>query len=85
MPLDHGAEQLDRRALGILDEEHRVRVADVDRDRIAQRPRLDAEVQRVRRLGQRDVAPVEADAPHVDADLAVDRRLGVEQPRRRSR
>ncbi len=48
MPFDDRAEQLDRRALGIIDEEHRVRVADVDRHRIAQRSRLDAEVQRVR-------------------------------------
>ncbi len=68
MPFDQRPEMLQRQVLGVVDEEHGVRIADVHRHRIAQRARLHRQVQGIDGLGQRNIAPVESDAAHVDAD-----------------
>ena len=60
MALQHRPQARKIDAFGIVDEEHRVRIADIDRDRVLERTQRQIEMQRVRRLGERDIAPIEA-------------------------
>ena len=62
---------MQRHGGGIIDEEHRVRVADVDRHRVLQRAGCEPEVEGVAFLGQRNIPPIEAGRAHVDGDAAV--------------
>ena len=64
----------------VLDEEDRMRVADVDRDRIAQGFAGELQVERVLFAGERDLVPAEARFAHVHRDPAGAGGLGAEQP-----
>src|SRR5579872_6864416 len=59
MALQHRPESGDIHAFRIGNEEHRMRIANIDGDRIAQRPEGEIEMQRVHGLRQRDLAPVQ--------------------------
>ena len=61
--------QVDRR--DILDDEHRMRIADVDSNRIDQRPDGYVEMQRIPRLGQRYFLPIMACRTEVDTIMAT--------------
>ena len=66
--------------LGVVHEEHRVRVAHVDRHGVRERPCADRDVERVHRAGQGDLVPVEPRRPHIDAHLACTGLVSRERP-----
>ena len=75
---DPGAEGGEIDGLGIVDEEHRVRVAHVDGGGAVERAGRDIEPQRVLGARQRNVSPVEAGLAHVDGDGVRVADLGLE-------
>ena len=60
-----------------------MRVADRDRNAVAERACGDVEVQRVAGFRQRDGLPVGPDRAQIDTDVATSRRLRVNEPGRR--
>src|SRR5688572_9160881 len=66
MALQHWAEAGEVDGLRIGNEEHRMRIADIDPDRIAERPDAERQVQGIAGLRNRDLAPVELDRAHID-------------------
>ena len=78
--LEARAQVFQRHRLGVIDEEHHVRVADADRHRIAERSGLDAEMERVGLAGQGDRSPIQPHRSQVDGDPPVAGRRGGQQP-----
>src|SRR5690606_22870349 len=69
--LDLWAEPLEIDRIAVVDEEHRVRVADVDRRRLLEVLPAYRQGRRVHRVGQRDRVPLEARFAHVDRRAAL--------------
>jgi NAD(P)-dependent dehydrogenase (short-subunit alcohol dehydrogenase family) len=61
--------EIDR--IAILDEEDDVRVADIDRGGVIQFVPADRQMRRIHRIGQRNLIPAEAWAPHIDRGEAA--------------
>ena len=83
MVLDQRAGAAHRRGLGVVDEEHHVRIAHAHRAgrvqvRIVDRADLQLDVAGVHLLGQRHLRPVEAGFAHVDADVGSLAAAGIQ-------
>ena len=73
------AKLFDINRLGIVNKEHRMRIADIDTDRIRQTAQGQRNMVGINRLTQRDIAPVQLDLPHIDGDTTIGQTIGIKQ------